>query len=98
MLNRRCRGAQLTLKPTKWGRGPLENDYAVLDENRRVIGRIFLDTMPAGSSPWFWGNSRVPNLPGIDRNHAMTLEEAKAKFKASWERRRDDTGIADRSE
>jgi hypothetical protein len=78
--------ANLTLKPTDMGHGPLKDDYAVLDEGRNVIGRIFLDTMPIGSPPWFWGNNRIPNLPGVDRNHAMTLAEAKAAFKASWER------------
>jgi hypothetical protein len=41
--------AKLTLKPTDMGQGPLEDDYAVLDENRNKIGRIFLDVMPAGS-------------------------------------------------
>jgi hypothetical protein len=59
----------------------------VLDENRKVIGRIFLVTMPVGSPPWFWGTSLVPNMPEIDRGHAMTLEEAKAAFKASWGKR-----------
>jgi hypothetical protein len=78
--------ANLTLKPTDMGHGPLKDDYAVLDEARTVIGRIFLDTMPAGRPPWFWGNNRVPNWPGKDRDHAMTLEDAKAAFKASWER------------
>jgi hypothetical protein len=87
--------AQLTLKPTDMGQGPLQDDYAVLDEARTVIGRIFLDTMPAGSPPWFWGSGRVPNMPGVDRDHAMTLEDAKAAFKASWEKR-NEAGAADR--
>jgi hypothetical protein len=78
--------AHLTLKLTR------KDDYAVLDENRKMIGRIFLNTMPDGSPPWFWGSSRVPNMPGVDRDHAMTLEEAKAAFKASWERRCNDGG------
>jgi hypothetical protein len=32
--------AQLTLKPTDMRQGPLQDDYAVLNENRKVIGRI----------------------------------------------------------
>jgi hypothetical protein len=72
----------LTLKPIF----SKKDDYAVLDENRKTIGRIYrAQGVPTGSPAWFWGNNRTPNHPGRDRGFVYSLEAAKAAFKASWE-------------
>lgn len=72
----------LTLKPSGLGGA---DDYLVLEDGKE-IGRIYRSTAaPAGSPSWFWGNLRVPNIPGRDRGWTVDLEAAKVAFRASWE-------------
>ena len=71
----------LYLIRTNLGDGPLENDYAVLNEQRQQIGRIYFarETAP-GFPPWYWGDYR-----GRAKGWAWNLEEAKIAFKEVWE-------------
>lgn len=71
----------LTLKPSALGS---EDDYLVLEDGKE-IGRIYHSPgAPAGSPSWFWGNLRVPNIPGRDRGWALDLEAAKVAFREAW--------------
>ena len=74
----------LALKPTDLGDGKLGDDYVVLDEQRRKIGRIMLHPQGPSGSPWFWSiTARFPQYPH-ERGYAATREEAMAAFKAAW--------------
>jgi hypothetical protein len=42
----------LILKPTDLGHGKLKDDYAVLDEDRKPIGRIMLHPQAPPGRPW----------------------------------------------
>lgn len=44
----------LTLKPTDLGASKLKDDYEVLDEGRRSIGRIILNPHARQERPWLW--------------------------------------------
>jgi hypothetical protein len=46
----------------------------------RSTGEYF-DHHGRRSVGWFWGSNRVPNMPGVDQDHAVTLEKGKATFK-----------------
>ena len=74
----------LRLKPTDLGHGKLEDDYVVLDDERRKIGRIMLHPQAPTTAPWFWTiTARVPQHPE-DRGYAATREDAMTAFKAEW--------------
>ena len=77
----------LILKPTDLGSGKLKDDFEVLDENRKPIGRIIMWTKAASSeTPWFWTiTARMPQSPH-DRGYAASREQAMADFKTAWER------------
>ena len=77
----------LKLRPTIIGGDKLHDDYEVLDEDRKPIGRIMLHPQAPQGRPWFWGNNRVPNIPGHDRGYAATREQAMADFKMTWLRK-----------
>jgi hypothetical protein len=55
----------LFLKPTILGGEKQRDDYEVLDANRKPIGRIMLHPQAPHGRPWFWGNNRTPNIPGM---------------------------------
>ena len=74
----------LTLKPTDLGHCKLEDDFVVLDDQRRKIGRIMLHPQAPDAAPWFWSiTARFPQYPH-DRGYAASREEAMAAFKAAW--------------
>ena len=74
----------LTLKPTDLGAGKLKDDYEVLDESGRSIGRIMRHLRPPTGQPWFWTiTARFPQTPH-DRGYAESRERAMVDFKARW--------------
>jgi hypothetical protein len=65
-----------------------DEDHDVLADGK-VIGRIYEDA--SASTPpdmrWFWSITEiVPAMPNMTNGHAATLDEAKAKFRAAWEK------------
>jgi hypothetical protein len=75
----------LTLKPTDLGAGKLDDDFEVIDETGRSVGRILWLHNAPRETPWFWTiTARVPQAP-TDRGYAATREDAMADFKRSWE-------------
>jgi hypothetical protein len=77
----------LKLRPPVIGGDKLQDDYEVLDENRKPAGRILLHPQGPQGRPWFWGTNRVPNIPGHDRGFAESREQAMADFKTAWLRK-----------
>ena len=82
----RCHmGVMLTLKPTDLGAGKLDDDFEVIVETGRSVGRILWLHNAPRETPWFWTiTARVPQAP-TDRGYAATREDAMADFKRSWE-------------
>jgi hypothetical protein len=61
-----------------------DDDWDVLDESGKEIGRIILDrSMVSRPTPWFWGNNRIPNT-GNDKGYEPTREMAMKAFKRAW--------------
>jgi hypothetical protein len=65
-----------------------DDDYDVL-VNGKVVGRIFEEGSHFGPPQllWRWSITEiVPAVPNVTNGHAATLEEAKAKLRAAWEK------------
>jgi hypothetical protein len=81
----------LTLKRARafrpWGQWQHE-DYDVIADGKPV-GRIY-ENASVSAPPdmrWFWSvTAIVPATPGVTRGHAATREGAIAKFRAAWEK------------
>jgi hypothetical protein len=77
----------LILKPTDLGSGKVPDDFEVLDAARKPVGRIMWAHAASRETPWFWTiTARFPNSMH-DRGYAATREDARADFKAAWERK-----------
>jgi hypothetical protein len=80
----------LTLKRAKLSRPSgqwQDEDYDVLTDGK-VVGRIYEDDpLALPDIRWFWSIMIVPATPGVTNGTAATREEAKAAFRAAWERR-----------
>ena len=73
----------LILKPTDLGSGKRKDDYDVLDEDRRSIGRIMLHPQAQPGQPWFWTIAAGVSQNLHDRGYAESREQAMADFKTA---------------
>ena len=77
----------LLLRPTVLTGEKLKDDYCVIHEGRRV-GRIMLASERSwqGVMVWEWHVNPPLPIPPWCNGDAESLEAAKTKFKAAWER------------
>ena len=79
-------GHALSLRVTVIGGDRLPNDYCVVREGRG-IGRIREATERFGFNPgWTWAINPPLPVPPWGNGQAPSLEQAKAEFRAAWER------------
>lgn len=68
-----------------------DDDYDVLDKNRKVVGRISRAPIAPADRPWSWAIiGGFPNHPG-PRGRSRTREEAISEFKRAWQNERSST-------
>ena len=60
------------------------NEYAVIEDGN-LVGRLMLAGEPH-SEVWLW-NCSLPG-PGVSSGTAASLEEAQAKFRQEWKKRK----------
>jgi hypothetical protein len=78
--------ADLKRKPTIVGGERPHDDYEILDEQQKSIGRIMLHPQAPPDNHWFWTiTARFPQTPH-DRGYAESGEQAMADFKMAWRR------------
>jgi hypothetical protein len=83
----------LTMRRTVIGGDTLHDDYCVMAEGR-AIGRIRLASERSWQgSLWVWAINVPLPIPAWGNGDAGSLEEAKTRFRAAWERFR--TGLTD---
>ena len=65
----------------EWG----PNDYDVLDDADRCVGRIFLSRQAPEGRPWLWTITAREHPRSIhSHGYSETREQAMADFKAQW--------------
>lgn len=65
-------------------------DHVVVDRDGDLVGTIMQSTMDPRGGRWrwsLWSDKRTGRLPPHDGN-AATLDDAKAAFRAAWERKK----------
>jgi hypothetical protein len=82
--------AVLILRRTSPANERQDEDYDVFDGERNV-GRIYLVDIHAGGESWFWGVS-FEITKRKSYGYAVTLEEAKAVFRAEYFANKDQAG------
>ena len=63
-----------------------ENDYLVLDDAGRIIGRIMIRARSPTGRPWVWTITAREQLPSFSNNqgYSETREQAMKDFKAQY--------------
>jgi hypothetical protein len=83
-----------TRRPT-WPDQPARRDYVIRREDLH-IGRVYLTKLPDGDR-FVWSiciNGHVPKVAGVPiSGAAVTLDQAAADFKRSYERMREKAGL-----
>src|SRR5579864_4453399 len=87
-----CAMIALSLRPTRFNNGPPQrDDYCVVWRSpqfgRRIVGRILKATgRPAGSPLWSYSVTVPIATVTYGRGSVDSLDQAKAKFRAAFER------------
>ena len=74
----------LTMRRTVIAGRYLDDDFCAFDDRLRV-GRILLHPQTPQGPQWAWHINIDAPIPGWCNGHCLTLEEAKAEFRAAWD-------------